>query len=531
MIAGCGALVAVQLTEYRLARTPKVIIVGAGVGGLAAAIDLAARGLDVEVLERAGAPGGKMRALQVDGVEVDGGPTVFTMRWIFDSLFASAGRRLEDELELCPATTLARHAWRAGGRLDLYADVERSAQAIGEFAGAADARGYLEFCRRSAGIYRTLRDTFIARQRPSLPGLVWQVGPHRLDALLRLGSMQTLWSALAGHFRDPRLRQLFGRYATYCGSSPLTAPATLMLVAHVEQDGVWQVRGGMRRVAQALRRVGESRGARFRFGCEVAELRVEGGRVVGVATAEGERLHADAVVFNGDVSALGTGRLGEAARGAAPATAPAARSLSATTWCLHAATAGFPLEHHNVFFAEDYAREFRSIFSAREVVDAPTVYVCAQDRGAAANAAVAAGARERLLVLVNAPPDGDRAAFDLAWLEARRRDAFALLRACGLEVDNDGRDGVATSPAGFEALFPSSGGALYGPINAGPLASFRRQGARTRLPGLFVAGGSVHPGPGIPMAAMSGRLAAAAVMAQLGLVSRRAGAVPLAVPA
>ena len=165
------------------------------------------------------------------------------------------------------------------------------------------------------------------------------------------------------------------------------------------------------------------------------------------------------------------------------------------------------------------------------MVDSPTVYVCAQDRGAAAAGAVAAGARERLLVLVNAPPDGDRASFDAGWLEARRRDAFALLRACGLEVGNDGCDGVATTPAGFESLFPASGGALYGPINAGPLASFRRQGAHTRLPGLFLAGGSVLPGPGIPMAAMSGRLAAAAVMSQLGLVARRTAAVPLAVPA
>jgi 1-hydroxycarotenoid 3,4-desaturase len=498
-----------------MSRTPRVIVVGAGIGGLATALELAARGLDVQVLERAAAPGGKMREVPVDGAAVDGGPTVFTMRWIFEGLLQAAGTSLEAELDLVPATVLARHAWRAGGRLDLFADVARSAEAIGDFAGAADARGYLDFCRRSAAVYRTLQDTFIARSRPSLPELVRRVGLRRLDELWNLGSMRSLWSALGGHFRDPRLRQLFARYATYCGSSPLTAPATLMLVAHVEQDGVWLVRGGMRRVADALQRIGESQGARYRFGAQVATLQVERGRIAGVTLADGEALAADAVVFNGDVSALSAGLLGGAVRDAAPGTAPRDRSLSATTWCVHARTAGFPLEHHNVFFAEDYPREFQAIFGARTVVDSPTVYVCAQDRGAAAAAPVD-GARERLLVLVNAPPDGDRAAFDAAWTEARRRAAFGLLEACGLEVDGHGRDGVATTPAGFERLFPASGGALYGRASVGPFATFRRSGATTRVPGLYLAGGSVHPGPGIPMAAMSGRLAAAAVLQELG---------------
>jgi 1-hydroxycarotenoid 3,4-desaturase len=296
-----------------------------------------------------------------------------------------------------------------------------------------------------------------------------------------------------------------------------------MLVAHVEQDGVWLVRGGMRRIVDALRRVGESQGARYRCGADVTRLLLRRGRIAGVELADGERLEAEAVVFNGDVSALATGLLGDAARPAVAATPRAARSLSATTWCLHARTRGFALEHHNVFFAEDYAREFQAIFARRSVTDAPTVYVCAQDRGAAAEPRPA-GAAERLLVLVNAPADGDLAGFDSAWLEARRDDAFRLLRSCGLEVEDEGRGGIATTPAGFEQLFPASGGALYGRVSHGPFATFQRSGAATRVPGLFVAGGSVHPGPGVPMAAMSGRLAADALVESLGGagVARRA---------
>jgi 1-hydroxycarotenoid 3,4-desaturase len=499
-------------------RRQRVVVVGAGMGGLAAAADLARRGAEVTVLERAAAPGGKMRQL----LGIDAGPTVFTMRWIFEGLFAECGERIEDSLDLIPAGILARHAWRAGGRLDLFADIDRSAEAIGDFAGAADAQGYRDFVARSADIHRTLVGPFIASERPSPLDLVRRVGWGRLDALWRTTPWQSMWGALGTYFRDPRLRQLFGRYATYCGCSPFLAPATLMLVAHVEQDGVWLVRGGMVQVARALQGLGERQGARFRFGAHVAEILVEGGRATGVRLADGERLAADAVVFNGDVAALPRGLLGPSPRRAAPDTPAAARSLSAVTWCVRTPTSGFPLTHHNVFFAEDYAAEFDAIFRRRGITAAPTVYICAQDRG---TGDPAPGTPERLLLLVNAPADGDTRDFttELPGLESRTRD---LLRACGLDLEMPEDATAPTTPTGFNALFPASGGALYGRAGHGAQGTFARAGGVTRLPGLYCAGGSVHPGPGIPMAAMSGRLAAARVMQDLAGGRRRVVALP-----
>jgi 1-hydroxycarotenoid 3,4-desaturase len=357
-----------------------------------------------------------------------------------------------------------------------------------------------------------LRPTFIDAQRPSPASLAWRVGFGNLGALWATRPWQTLWSALGQCFRDPRLRQLFGRYATYCGSSPLAAPATLMLVAHVEQDGVWQVRGGMHEVALALARVAVRHGAEFRHGAHVRELVVERGRCRGVVLDGGERIAGDAVIFNGDCNALAQGLLGEAASVAVPAVPRGARSLSAVTWCLHARTRGFPLAHHNVCFAGDYPGEFEAVFGRRTVTSVPTVYVCAQDRGEWETDLD----RERLLVLVNAPPDGDVAPPTRAALLDVERRAFGLLRDCGLDVEGDTAAAV-TGPAEFEQLFPATGGALYGRATHGPFATFARPGSRSRLPGLYLAGGSVHPGPGVPMATLSGRRAAERVASDLGL--------------
>jgi 1-hydroxycarotenoid 3,4-desaturase len=496
----------------------RVVVVGAGVAGLVAAIDLARRGLPVTVLERAAAPGGKLRQVIADGAAIDSGPTVFTMRWVFDALFADAGTSLDAELRLSPLSVLARHAWGAGGRLDLFADPRRSADAIGAFAGPAEARRFEAFCVQARRVYDALEGPYIRSSRPHPIGLSRELGPRGVALLLGLGPFRDLWGALARHFRDPRLRQLFGRYATYCGSSPFEAPATLMLVAQVEMDGVWSVEGGMIELSRALARVARRLGATIRCGAHCARIAVEGGRARGVVLADGERIDADSVVFNGDVGALSAGLLGDAARGASPRVPRTARSLSALTWSMNATATGFPLERHNVFFDDDYASEFDDVFRHARLPGKPTVYVCAQDRGDAATDP--ASGPERLLCLVNAPAVGDTRPFDPPEIEQCEHRAFSLLARCGLRIDPRPPGAVVTTPADFDRLFPATGGALYGRASRGWMDSFRRPSSRSRLPGLWLAGGSAHPGPGVPMAALSGRLAAATLTARLDSTSR-----------
>jgi len=501
-------------------KTPSVIVVGAGIGGLASAALLSARGFDVRVFERAPAAGGKLRSHDVAGRAIDAGPTVFTMRWVFDSLFADAGARLDDLLTLTPVRTLARHAWTGGpavARLDLAADLDAAVDAIGRFAGAADARGYREFCARAGAIHDALDKPFMRAGRTGVAGLLWRGGARGLPGLARISPFATLWPELARHFRDPRLRQLFGRYATYCGSSPWLAPATLMLVAHVERTGVWLVDGGMQRIAEAVASLATRAGARLRFGAHVEAILERDGRACGVRLAGGEVAHADAVVFNGDVQALATGLLGEPARRGLAAHArrwdvASGRSLSALTWSVVAQTSGMPLLRHNVLFSQDYAAEFAALAAGR-LPDDPTVYVCAQDRGDD-DAQATAQEPQRLLCLVNAPAATQRRSLTSQEIDACEKQAFRRMALCGLHLEP-----VATmrrtTPSDFATLFPGTGGALYGPPSHGWRASFQRMGARHSLPGLYLAGGSTHPGPGVPMAALSGGLAAQAVSEDL----------------
>jgi 1-hydroxycarotenoid 3,4-desaturase len=493
-------------------KAPRVAVIGAGIAGLTAAIDLAAAGARVTVFERQAGPGGKMRPLNVGGRSLDAGPTVFTLRRVFDELFEAAGASLSDHLALRPADVLARHAWPDGSRLDLFADPRRSEDAIGALCGAAEAARYRAFRERAAGIYRTLEQPFMRAARPSAIELARRIGWRRLDVLWRISPFTTLWRALRGHFRDPRLRQLFGRYATYCGSSPFQAPATLMLIAHAEQQGVWLVDGGMHRVAAALAALAAGRGAELRYDAEVAAVAVDrNGGAAGVVLRSGEQVPADAVVVNADPCAVAQGRFGSAPQGAADALPSARRSLSAVTWTLLAETRGFPLLRHTVFFSGDYATEFDDLMRARRVPRDPTVYVCAQDRGDA-DAPPPRGP-EALLCLINAPPDGDARVYGAAAVADCEQRAFGALERAGLTLRRRPEATVVTTPADFERLFPGSGGALYGGATHGWRTSFERPASRSRMRGLYFAGGSVHPGPGVPMAALSGRLAAAAVLA------------------
>ncbi len=480
----------------------RTVIVGGGMAGLSAAISLASAGEEVVLLEARSYPGGKMREVSSPLGGIDSGPTVFTMKYVFEELFDKAGETFEDHVSLKKATVLARHAWNDNGFFDLHASREQTRDEIGRFFSAADAAGFEAFCNESKAIFETLKDTFIGASRPSPLGLGRRIGLTNVTDLLRLQPFTSLMSALKKFFPDPRLQQLFGRYATYVGSSPYQAPGTLMLIAHVEQEGVWLVDGGMHKLAQAMAQLAANQGADLRFETEVASIMTDSGRACGVVTQSGELIPAKQVLYCGDVSRLTRDYL-DIRTGRPKQVKPEERSLSAMTFSMDAETSGFPLHRHSVFFSNDYREEFEAIFERGSIPIRPTVYVCAQDRDD--HDETTSPKHERLMCLINSPANGDMNRLSERDLDQCQHNMTRMLNHCGLEIKP--RSLTITQASDFEKLFPGSGGALYGRASHGWVASFARPGAKTKIPGLYLAGGSVHPGAGVPMATLSGMLA------------------------
>ena len=470
----------------------RVIVIGGGVGGLVSAALLAARGLAVTLVEAEAGPGGKLRAIG----GIDAGPTVFTLKPLFDRIFDECGWSLDAALTTRPAHILARHAW-GDTRLDLFADPCESEAAIGAFAGAAEARGYRAFAAEARRIYQALDRPFLQDSKTDPLTLGWRMGFGGFRDYATLHPYTSLWKGLGRYFRDPRLRQLFGRYATYCGSDPFRTPATLMLIAHVEAAGVWTIDGGMHQLAGAIEALGRRLGVSYRYNAPVRRVVTERGRAVGIELENGERIAGSAIICNADPAALGSGRFGVRA---GARVAPSSRSLSALVWLSETHASGFDLDRHNVFFSPDYRAEFDDLRDGR-VPAAPSVYVCAQDRPGAP------GGAERIQIIVNAPATADTRPLTQQEIEGCTQAMQSRLAASGLALELPSASTRLLTPADFEALNPATGGALYGQASHGWAASFLRQGSRTRIPGLYCAGGSTHPGAGVPMAALSGRLA------------------------
>ena len=489
----------------------RVVIVGAGIGGLAAALRLAHAGCAVTVIDALSAPGGKMRTVPSAAGPVDAGPTVLTMLPVFAELFADVAEDLSAHLTLTPLPVLARHFWQDGARLDLMADPEASAANIAAAFGNRAADDFRAFRARARRLFDAFDAPMMQAPKPSQaaltarvlrqPRLIADMAPHR-----------SLAGMLRGAFRDPHLAQLFGRYATYVGGSPFRSPALLALIAESEARGVWAVQGGMHRLAQVIETLARARGARFHYATRALRIEVQDGAACAVQTTAGD-FAADAVLFNGDPRALATGLLGDGAQRAAPQAAQAPRSLSAYVHAFAATPAGVDLAYHNVFFGPSLAAEFTPLMRGHRP-DNATLYVCAQDRAGEPPAGV-----ERFEIILNGPPTGDGPEPEKAETERDRAacqtQVFDRLAQFGLTFTPRPDPSALMTPHGFAQIFPASQGSLYGQSPHGLTAALRRPTARTAVPGLYLAGGGAHPGAGVPMATLSARHAAGAILTDL----------------
>lgn len=484
-----------------------IVIIGGGIGGLSAAIRLAAAGERAIVFEQNEQVGGKMGEWRAEGFRWDTGPSVITMPHVFDELFAAAGRRTADYLTLQPAEPLTRYFYRDGVVLDATRDLPRMLAQI-EQLEPRDAEGYLAYLAYAARLHRITGKVFIY-DTPPTPASLFKV-PLR-DAL-RVDAMRSMHAAISTFVRAPHLRQLLGRFATYVGASPYRAPATLNVIAHVELNGgVYYPRGGIYAIARAMARLAAELGVEIRTGCPVERILVENRRARGVQ-AGGERLAAKAVVANVDVAIVYERLLPDEAvdGGYLRRLLRAEPSCSGYVLLLGVEGRHERLAHHNIFFAQDYRAEFEDIF-AREVPPAdPTVYVAITSKSDPEDAPAG---MENWFVLINAPALSPR--YNWAQEAPRYRDRV-LETLARFGVTPRIRSEHRLTPVEIARLTGARRGALYGISSNTPWAAFLRPHNRARgIAGLYFAGGTAHPGGGVPMVTLSGGVAARLLLADL----------------
>ena len=485
-----------------------IIVIGAGIGGLSAAIRLAAQGRRVLVLEQNDHIGGKMSEVHAQGFRWDCGPSVITMRPVFEELFQAAGRNLSDYLEFQSIDPLTRYFYPDGVRFDLHTDLSATLEQIKQFA-PQDVEGYRKFLAYAAEIHRITGPVFIYDQPPQFSSLL-KVRPGDMR---KVDAMRTMQQAIESHVRSPHLQQLLGRFATYVGASPYLAPATLNVIAHVElNEGVWYPQGGVYSIAIALQRLAQELGVEVRTGSKVTGIEVFTGNARGVELEDGSLIPAAAVIANLDVTRVYEKLLAQK---------PGVRKQLATLLDQELSCSGFilllgvqgehpDLVHHNIFFSSNYRREFEQIFRHGEPPDEPTIYVSISARSTPKDAPPGC---ENWFVLVNAPPLGPQFDWEshsevyadrvLNWLEQR---GYPLSKKLIYQK--------AITPVDLERLSGARQGALYGSSSNNRWVAFRRPHNRcAEVKGLYFAGGTAHPGGGVPMVILSGKVASQLLIA------------------
>ena len=478
--------------------TSRVVVIGAGVGGLATAVRLAAAGHSVTVLEQADAVGGKLGLAERGGFRWDTGPSLLTMPHVLADTFAAAGVRLDDVLTLQRLDPIASYRFADGTTLTAAADLDEFCAHLDDVLEPGSGDDWRRLTERAAAMWRVVEQPFLRSPIGGWGGLARQ--SLRLRDLPVVAPHRTLRELGRHYLRDARLRMLLERYATYTGSDPRRAPATLAVIGYVEQRfGGWYVEGGLHRIAAALAATAREQGTVIRTGADVTRITLSGNAVHGVELAGGERIAADVVVANADATTVYRDLLPQSA-GAAPLRRLRGAVPSLSGFVLLLGVDGGPKlpAHHTVLFPRDYDAEFDAIFGPRPApVADPTLYIAAPD-----DRAVAPHGQRSWFVLVNAPRSGP-----VDWNEATtdcyRDHLLEVLAARGFDVSDSLVEQHVLSPADLQRRTRAVGGAIYGTSSNGVRSAFLRPSNATGVNGLFLVGGSSHPGGGLPLVLLS----------------------------
>ena len=478
----------------------KVIIIGSGVAGLSSAIRLCAEGFDVEVFEANAYPGGKLSQFELNGYRYDAGPSLFTMPHFLEELFADSDAHLHDYLTYIRKEIVCKYYFEDGTRFTAFADKERYADEASKVFHVTkeEVKQYFE---QSAMKYEVTESLFLKKSLHKLSTYLSKETVRGVLRAHRLGLMNTLHEENKKSFNDERLVQLMNRYATYNGSSPYRTPGIMSMIPHLEQHyGTFFPRGGMINITNAMFKRAQELGVVFHFNKKVDEIAIYEDKAMGVRIGD-NTIQADVVLSNMDV--MPTYRKLLPREKAPERTLKQERSSSALIFYWGIKKEFPELDLHNIFFATDYKKEFDVLFEGKEVAEDVTVYIHISSKDEKADAPAGC---ENWFVMVNVPGNKGQD-WDALIPQIRSRVISKLNRLLKTDVESLIEAEQVLDPRGIEARTQSYQGSLYGASSNNRFAAFlRHPNFSSRIQNLYFCGGSVHPGGGIPLCLMSGKI-------------------------
>jgi phytoene desaturase len=492
----------------------KISVVGAGIGGMSAAARLAKQGHQVTVFENSDQSGGKCRTEWFGDYAFDTGPSLLTLPAVFRDLFLKTGKRIEHVLDISPVDPAFNYNFADGSKVTFpnlsnpktYQEIEKS-------FGISASQSWRQIIERSEKMWEASRDSFIESELTSIwPLLLRKNLINQINQISPFTSLRSLSEKLN---LDPHLKMIIDRYATYTGSDPRSAPAVLLTIAFVESTfGAWHIKGGIGQLSVALEQRCRDLGVDFQFKSLVTKILVERNKVEGVVLSEGKIIKSDLVVSNSDAEYTFNSLIGNevsSARGERRKLKSATKSLAGFSLLLgldNSKSKPVDVDHHNVYFPENYDLEFDQIFTQKVPVTDPTIYLCAPK-----DSSMVKGAdKDAWFVLVNAPRHEPESGWD--WKHGGQEYAQKIISKMddlGLNVTNRLDFMEYRTPADLENYAMAPGGSIYGTSSNSPVSAFLRARNRSKVKGLFCVGGSAHPGGGLPLVGISAEIVAKAI--------------------
>ena len=479
---------------------PTALIVGAGIAGIAASIRLAVKGYAVKVFDANPYPGGKLTAFSAKGYRFDAGPSLFTMPQYVDELFTLAGKNPRDYFQYKKKDVVCNYFWDDGQTLTAWGDVKRFADEVEKqgLGKAADVKAHLDY---SAFLFDKTHSFFLERSLHKLKSYTDKKVLGTLAAVHKLGLLNTLHSANKKRFKNPKMVQLFNRYATYNGSSPYLAPGVMQIIPHLEYNiGAFIPVGGMHDITTSLVKLGEELGVEYHLNERVEQVHFLNNEAIGLHTDK-TNYTADVVVMNADIKPAYNNLLSALKKPKKQLAQEPSSSALIFYWGIKKQ---FPqLDLHNIFFSNDYETEFDQIFEKGDVIDDPTVYINITSKDVAGDAPAGC---ENWFVMVNVPHNSGQN-WDEIIPRTRQNILAKLQKVLGEDISALIEVEEILEPRTIESKTSSFGGALYGSSSNNMFSAFLRHPNFTRQsPNLFFCGGSVHPGGGIPLCLLSAKI-------------------------